>query len=75
MLDFLAEVGVPTIVAVTKADKLTTRLARERLHEIAVATGLEEAQMILFSATTGEGRTELAEAMVELLGLPSWRET
>jgi GTP-binding protein len=73
MLGFLAELGVPTIVAVTKADKLTARKARERVREIADAMGLDETQMILFSATTGQGRDELAEAMVELLALPSWR--
>ena len=73
MLEFLGELGVPTIVAVTKADKLTARKAEERLREIADATGLDESQMILFSATTGQGRDELAEAMVELLALPAWR--
>ncbi|HUF27944.1 MAG TPA: ribosome biogenesis GTP-binding protein YihA/YsxC [Gemmatimonadaceae bacterium] len=73
MLEFLAELGIPTIAAVTKVDKLSPRPRETRLHEIAVATGLEEAQMIPFSAVTGLGRDELAAAVAELLRMPSWR--
>ena len=73
LFDMLAEIGVPAIIAVTKIDKLTKPKVRERLHELAVELELDEDQMIPFSAVTGEGRDELAEALVSLLEQPDWR--
>jgi GTP-binding protein len=67
MLDFLAEVEVPTIVALTKTDKLSKAAARERAGEIARALALETEQIIPFSAHTGEGRVELLEAITTLV--------
>ncbi|HMG94727.1 MAG TPA: ribosome biogenesis GTP-binding protein YihA/YsxC [Gemmatimonadaceae bacterium] len=67
MLDFLAEVEVPTIVALTKTDKLSKAAARERAGEIARALALETEQIIPFSAQTGEGRVELLEAITTLV--------
>src|ERR1700704_3190474 len=46
MLDFLAEVEVPTIVALTKTDKLSKSVARGRVAEIARALSLESEQVI-----------------------------
>jgi len=57
----------------TKIDKLTPKQRRERLAEISAALGLEESQVVPFSAVTGEGRNELAEGIEELLEQPSWR--
>lgn len=74
MLEFLSELGVPTVAAVTKTDKLRPREIPERLRAIAAATGLEEEQMIPFSAVTGAGRDELAEAIVSLVTGPGWKE-
>jgi GTP-binding protein len=73
LFDLLADIGVPVIVAVTKVDKLTKPKVRERVHELAVELELDEDQMIPFSAVTGEGRDELAEALVSLLEQPDWR--
>ena len=67
MLDFLAEVEVPTIVALTKTDKLSKTAAREKVAEIARVLSLDAEQVIPFSANTGEGRVELLEAIVELV--------
>jgi GTP-binding protein len=67
MLDFLAEVEVPTIVALTKTDKLSKAAARERVGEIAGALAIETEQIIPFSAQTGEGRVELLEAITTLV--------
>jgi GTP-binding protein len=67
MLDFLAEVEVPTIVALTKTDKLSKTAARERAAAISRALHLDAGQVIPFSAQTGEGRLELLEAIVELV--------
>lgn len=68
MLDFLAEVEVPTIVALTKTDKVSKAMARERAAEISRALALEADQVIPFSAHTGEGRAELLEAIAGLVG-------
>ncbi len=74
MLDFLADLGAPTIVVLTKIDKLRARELSTRLHEIAVQLQLDEEQMIPFSATTNAGRDELAAAVVSLIEQPSWRD-
>src|SRR3954465_5620789 len=59
MLDFLAEVGVPTMVVMTKIDKLTKAQSAARISTIVAALGLDADQVIPFSAVTGEGRDDL----------------
>ncbi len=73
MLDFLAELGAPTIVAATKVDKIKPMAAVERVKILADLVGLDADQIVPFSARTGEGRDELASALVELLAMPDWR--
>ncbi len=73
MLDFLGEVGVPTIVVLTKIDKLSAGERKTRGTERAAQLGLDTDQVISFSAVTGEGRDVLAEAIEALLEQPSWR--
>ena len=68
MLDFLAAVEVPTLVAVTKTDKLSKSAARTRVSDLTKMLSLESEQVIPFSAISGEGRTELLEAIMELVG-------
>jgi GTP-binding protein len=70
MLDFLAELGTPTVVVLTKTDKLKPREAAERVKEIGEMLRLDTDQMIPFSAVTGAGRDELAEALVSLVEQP-----
>jgi GTP-binding protein len=67
MLDFLAELGVPTIVALTKADKLTKADARAKVADVSRMLALEPDQVIQFSTQTGEGRMELLEAIAQLV--------
>jgi GTP-binding protein len=67
MLDFLAEVEVPTIVALTKTDKLSKTAARERAAEISRTLALDPEQVILFSSQNGEGRGEMLDAIVQLV--------
>lgn len=67
MLEFLADVGTPTLVAATKIDKLTRAQAAERIRAITNIVGLEEEQVIPFSSVTGAGRDELAEAIASLV--------
>ncbi|WP_337172507.1 ribosome biogenesis GTP-binding protein YihA/YsxC [Gemmatimonas aurantiaca] len=73
MMDFLAEVGVPTIVAITKTDKLKPREAVERVQALCARLGLDPDQVVSFSARTGAGRDELASALMALLAAPDWR--
>jgi GTP-binding protein len=74
MLDFLSEIGVPTIVVLTKIDKLKPKEKSERVFEIARELALDSDQVIPFSAETGEGRNDLAEAVEALLLQPSWKD-
>ena len=66
MLDFLGELGTPTIIAVTKMDKLSPAAGAARVRALTIALGLDDDQVIPFSAVTGRGRDDLAEAIVEL---------
>ena len=68
MLDFLASVGTPTIIVATKIDKLKTAERVPRIGALALEAGVELDQLIPFSAVTAEGRDELAEAIVDLIG-------
>ncbi len=74
MLEFLADLGVPAIIVLTKIDKLSGSGAAERANAITAALGLEADQVIPFSAVTGTGRDDLAEAIEELVAAPSWRQ-
>ncbi|HEX2721730.1 MAG TPA: ribosome biogenesis GTP-binding protein YihA/YsxC [Gemmatimonadaceae bacterium] len=67
MLDYLAELEVPTIVVLTKIDKIGRRATDERLRDITATLSLSEDQTIPFSAASGEGREELAEALLALI--------
>ena len=67
MLDFLAEVSVPTMIVMTKTDKLTKSQAATRITAIVSSLGLDEEQVIPFSAVTGAGRDDLAEAVMSLV--------
>ena len=73
MLDFLADLGIPTVVVLTKVDKLSRREASERVPAVARSLGLDPEQVIPFSAVTNEGRHELAAAIVDLIAQPPWR--
>jgi GTP-binding protein len=73
MFEFLAELGIPTIVVAMKVDKLRSSERTTRIPELAARVGVSEGQVIPFSAVTGEGRDELAEAIVGLVSQPSWR--
>ncbi len=74
VLDFLADVGVPTLIVLTKTDKLPRSQIAGRIAAIASQVGLDTEQCLPFSAETGLGRDELAEAVVQLIAAPPWRE-
>lgn len=67
MFDLLADVGLPTLVCVTKVDKLSKSQAAKAMDELAKRLQLDPEQMIPFSAVSGEGRDELASAVMSLV--------
>jgi GTP-binding protein len=67
MLTFLAELGMPTLVVLTKVDKLKRSVRDRKIHGIVDRLGLEMEQVVPFSAVTGEGREELLAAVEGLL--------
>ena len=70
MLDFLAELEMPTIVVVADdpIELGVGKAAAERAAGIARALQLDPDQVISFSSVTGEGRDELAGAIVSAIG-------
>jgi GTP-binding protein len=74
MLDFLGDVGVPTLVCLTKMDKVRAAERAARPEAMAVKLQLDPSQLIPFSSVTGQGRDDLAEAIVQLVEGPSWRD-
>jgi GTP-binding protein len=67
MLDLLADIGLPTLIAATKTDKLSKGAAAARIAAIAKDLAIDEDQVIPFSAVTGEGRDDLAAAVASLV--------
>ena len=68
MLEFLAMRQLPTLVVLTKMDKLKHR-AREKTVATAVEQmKIDEDQVLSCSSKTGEGREELLAALDDLIG-------
>jgi GTP-binding protein len=75
MFDFLADLGAPTLVVATKVDKLRRADVAARVGALADALGVDAEQTIPFSAVTGQGRDELAAAIIALVDTPPWRHS
>ena len=67
MLAFLAALGTPTLVVLTKVDKLKRSERGRKIDKIAERLELDMEQIVPFSAVTGEGREPLLEAIEGLL--------
>jgi GTP-binding protein len=67
MLDYLAELELPTVVVLTKTDKVSSQAAEEQTTAIMQRLSLSREQTIPFSSSTGLGRDELAEAVASLV--------
>ncbi len=67
MLDYLAQVQVPTLVVLTKVDKLGNQDRIRRIRAIEKELGVDPEQLVPSSAQTGEGRAAILGALVELL--------
>jgi len=70
MLEYLAALRLPVLVALTKADKLGASMRAARRAELAAALRLPVDQLVAFSAVTGEGRAELLGGVDALLAEP-----
>jgi len=73
MIAFLASLGIPTLFALTKTDKLSASERRTRIAALTEDLLVSDDQVIPFSAVTGEGRDELAGAVMALVEQPAWR--
>ncbi len=69
MVDYLATLELPTLVVLTKMDKLKRSQRDESLKRAMETLGVEADQLVPFSAKTGEGRDDLLTALGGLLGL------
>lgn len=67
MIEFLAELGIPTLVVLTKVDKLTKTMRGVRVPAVAEELQLDPEQVLPFSSKTGEGRDDLVESITALL--------
>jgi GTP-binding protein len=66
-IEFLAELGLPVLFVLTKADKLKPQRRREAIREIGEALGLDESQVIACSVLSGQGMDELRSSVGSLL--------
>jgi GTP-binding protein len=66
-VDYLAELGVPVLFALTKSDKLGTMARQEAAEKAVSKLGIDTDQAILFSSLKGDGREELLDTLGALL--------
>ena len=67
MVSYLADIGLPTLVVLTKIDKLKRHQRRNTVTRALEALELDEAQLVSFSSKTGEGRDSLLDALSEIV--------
>lgn len=69
MYEWCKELGLPTVIVTTKADKISRGRWQQHLKVIREALHLRETDsMILFSSETGQGRDELWKEILRRLG-------
>ena len=69
MLEFLAQSGLPYVIAVTKTDKLNKTERTESLAKISSFKYAQGIDIIPFSSHTGEGKADLWKLMLSRVGL------
>lgn len=67
--DWLQAMQVEVIIVVTKADKLSKNKRNKQAASIAKSLGRTAQELIQFSATSGEGKDEIWQALRQLLGV------
>jgi len=71
LLEYLSSVGIPTMIVLTKMDKLSGNQRARAVEKAAEALSVDPEQILACSSVTGEGREELLEAIAEVLELPA----
>lgn len=66
-VDYLAELGIPVLFALTKADKLSKTERAKQFAKTVKKLGIDPDQAIEFSSPKGDGRDELLETLGSLL--------
>lgn len=64
LLVWLAERGIPSLLVLTKTDKLAPMRRAQRVRALVEAAGLPEGHVLATSAVTGEGVGELWQALL-----------
>ena len=67
MANFLADAGVPTLVAITKADKVGRGQRAGQIASIVTAIDVAQEQVLVTSAHTREGTEDLRESVLALV--------
>ncbi len=67
MVEFLAALGRPTLLVLTKMDKLKRAERARRVSDTVRTLQVDPEQVLPFSAVSGEGRAELLGALAGLL--------
>lgn len=72
MVSYLADLRLPTLVVLTKVDKLRRNERQSSVARALDILQLDESQLLPFSSKTGEGRDSLLHALTEILsGAPA----
>jgi GTP-binding protein len=67
VMEMLGGLGLPTLVILTKIDRVPKGRRQGTLDTAARELGLDPEQLLLFSSRTGEGRGDLLSALDDLL--------
>ncbi|OPL16234.1 MAG: GTP-binding protein [delta proteobacterium MLS_D] len=70
LIDWLVHYGIPHRFVLTKADKLSKSAAAARRRDLAKPLQVPADELILFSARTGQGRSELLAAFSDIVPFP-----
>ena len=74
MVAYLAEIGLPTLIVLTKIDKLKQSERKKSIQRALTTLELDESQLLPFSSKTGEGREELLEALEDIVSEGATKE-
>jgi GTP-binding protein len=70
MLDYLSGLGIPTLVGITKVDKLTRERRGKVVLALTKALALDPGQIVPLSSKTGEGKEDLLGAIQRIVEEP-----
>lgn len=69
LVDYLAELAIPTLLVLTKVDKLSSTRRERMIKQAGTELGVDDEQLLPFSSVTGEGREDLLAAIEAVLEL------